>query len=263
MLDLDEEILKLACVDGEGASDTSTESSDESSTDASTQENTSTETNEEIPTEDVPEEVEIDGEKISYDDIRKFKNGYNSYAKTLNDYKELSDRSKDAIELYNYIKGNKELAQKLYEFDEELNNGGSKLDDKMPSKEKEEISNLKREINTMKIENQLNVLKAKDSSMDELQVLKIATEKNLDLETAYKVYKADNFDKELQAKLKEQSKKTTKELKDASSKTKTLITEGEQGSADVNYGLSDTELLFAKKLGMEPKEYSKWKTYKR
>ena len=213
---------------------------------------------EEVEEESVPiNEIELDGEKITLEQIKQFKQGYNSYSKQVSDYKALQDQSKDALELFNYIKGNPELAQKLYEYDAEVNSGN--LQDKLPSKEKEEINTLRREMTAIKIDAELSSIKAKDASVNEIALLQIATEKGLPLDIAYKVWKADNYDTELKSKLKEQSKSITKDLQNAKKTTKTLITEDAGKADDGTFGLSKQEIAMANKLEISLEDYSRWK----
>ena len=201
----------------------------------------------------VPQEYEIDGEKLTLDQIRQFKSGYEGYTKSINDYKTLETQSKEALELYNYLKGNKDLAQKLYEYDNELQG-------KMPSKEKDEVNSMRQELDMLRIERNLESLKSKDPEVDEISVLKIATEGKLPLDIAYKVWKADNYEASLKQKLNEQSKQITKQIETNNGVTKTLI--GDNASSknvNGNFGLSPLELAYAEKLGMSAEEYSKWK----
>ena len=252
---LKDKILLYVCIDGEDVSDTSTDVED-TGVDVSTEEEVS---EEEVDSSEVisQNEIEIDGEKLTFDQIKQFKQGYSNYSKQVNDYKALQEQSKEATDLFNYIKGNPELAQKLYEFDAELSNGD--LKDKLPSKERDEISALRREMTAMKIETELSSIKAKDSSVDEMALLQIATEKGLSLDIAYKVWKADNFDTTLKGKLKEQSKSITKDLQNAKKSTKTLITEDQGKADDGTFGLSKQEIAMASKLDISIEDYAKWK----
>ena len=127
---LKDKILLYVCIDGEDVSDTSTDVED-TGVDVSTEEEVS---EEEVDSSEVisQNEIEIDGEKLTFDQIKQFKQGYSNYSKQVNDYKALQEQSKEATDLFNYIKGNPELAQKLYEFDAELSNGD--LKDKLPDR---------------------------------------------------------------------------------------------------------------------------------
>lgn len=210
---------------------------------------------------DVSSQVEIDGEVLTFEQIKQFKQGYTGYSKQVSDYKALEAQSKEALDLYNYIKGNKDLAQKLYEFDQELNEGSIK--EKLPSPEKEAITSMQQDMNMMKIERDLGAIKAKDSSVDEMALLQIATEQRLSLDIAYKVWKADNFETSLKTKLSEQSKNITKSLQDAKTATRSLITEDSDKNADDGrFGLSEQEFKFAERMEMKPQEYAEWKSKK-
>lgn len=250
-----DEILLYVCIDGEDGGNDIDVTEDVDNAEEVTEE---VQEQEEVEDESVPiNEIELDGEKITLEQIKQFKQGYNSYSKQISDYKALQEQSKEATELFNYIKGNPALAQKLYEYDAELNDGD--LKDKLPSKEKEEINTLRREMTAIKIDAELSSIKAKDSSVDEIALLQIATEKGLPLDIAYKVWKADNYDTELKGKLKEQSKSITKNLQDAKKTTKTLIT-GDTGKADDGtFGLSKQEIAMASKLEISLEDYARWK----
>ena len=268
-----EDILLYACVDGEseGASTedshaseipeqyTSTATSDimnevnnsDVSTQNTTEQNTSTENNS-------PTEIDLDGEKISLEDIRKYKQGYDSYSKQVNQYKDLQNKSKEAIELYDYLQSNQELAKKLYEFDKELQEGNSGLKDKMPTPEKQALDSMRRDLTLMQIDAQLEKFKAQDENFDEVNVLRIATENNVNLDLAYKIWKGENAEQRIKDELDKQSKNITKSIQE-SKKTKTLITETNEGTVDDSYGLSEIEQVYAQKLGMTNQEYAKWK----
>ena len=249
-----DEILLYVCIDGE---DGDTDVTDDV-VDTPEVETEVPEQEEEVEEENVPiNEIDLDGEKITLEQIKQFKQGYNSYSKQVSDYKALQEQSKDALELFNYIKSNPELAQKLYEYDAEISSGN--LKDKLPSKEKEEISTLRREMTAIKIDAELSSIKAKDASVDEIALLQIATEKGLPLDIAYKVWKADNYDTELKSKLKEQSKSITKDLQNAKKTTKTLITEDAGKADDGTFGLSKQEIAMANKLEISLEDYSRWK----
>lgn len=249
-----ENILLYVCIDGEDSSADTADVVESTEVDTSTEVAQEVEVQEEAPLS----EVEIDGEKLTFDQIKQFKNGYNNYSKQVNDFKALQDQSKEATDLFNYIKSNPELAQKLYEFDAELNSNGD-LKDKLPSKEREEVSTLRREMTAMKIDSELASIKAKDGSVDEMALLQIATEKGLSLDVAYKVWKADNYDTMLKSKLSEQSKNITKELQNAKATTKTMITEDAGKADDGTFGLSKQEIAMATKMDISVEEYAKWK----
>lgn len=238
---LDELIKELCATEGEGSVDTTVDTG---------------EVDTQVDVSDEGGQVQTEP-TYTTEDIEKFRNGYESYNKQLEAYKQLEMQSKDALELYNYLNSNKDLAQKLYEFDKELQGG---IQDKMPSKEREEMNSLRLEVEKMKIDKELNAIKSKDSSVDELELLTIANEHKVSLDLAYKIFKGSNFEKSLKQELDKQSKNLTNQIQQNGNVTKTLISEGDKANNDnASYGLSAMEVQYAEKLGMSAEEYSKWK----
>lgn len=210
---------------------------------------------------EAPSTFNVDGKEYTPEQIRQFESAYNNYNSTMQSYKEMEAKSKEAIELYDYLKSNQELSQKLYEFEQELQNGNSDLKEKLPSKEKEDIRNLRLELQTMKIEQQMNMIKSNDPNINEAEVYDLAIKNNLDLDMAYNVWRGQNFDKYMKQELAKQSKKMTDEISKNGQITKTLIGEGDKGSPDNGtFGLSQAELDMCSKLEMLPKEYAEWKS---
>lgn len=208
--------------------------------------------------DNTPQTYEIDGEQYTLDQIKSFRQGYDSYTKVQNDYQALQQQSSEALELFNYLKSNQELSKKLYEYDQELQGG---LQNKLPSQEKEMFQNMQREINVMKIEKQLASIEAKDPNVDKVQLLTLANQNNISLDLAYNVLRGMNFENELKKSLENQSKDMTNQIQNNAKITKTLITEGDNksGGQDLNFGLSTQEVTMAEKLGMSLEEYAKWK----
>lgn len=208
--------------------------------------------------DNTPQTYEIDGEQYTLDQIKSFRQGYDSYTKVQSDYQALQQQSSEALELFNYLKSNQELSKKLYEYDQELQGG---LQNKLPSQEKEMFQNMQREINVMKIEKQLASIEAKDPNVDKVQLLTLANQNNISLDLAYNVLRGMNFENELKKSLENQSKDMTNQIQNNAKITKTLITEGDNksGGQDLNFGLSTQEVTMAEKLGMSLEEYAKWK----
>lgn len=216
-----------------------------------------TEVEENQVTEVQSEQIDTSTEpSYTLEQIESFKRGHDSYQEQLEAYKHLETSSKEAMELYNYLNSNKELAKKLYEYDMELQ--GS-IKDKMPSSEKQEVNNLKIEIEKMKIDNQLKAIKLKDSSVSEVELLKTANDCKVDLDTAYKIVVGNNFDTKLKEALEKQKTELTNQIQQNANSTRTLINESDKGNDDSTYGLTSIELKYAEKMGMKPEEYAKWK----
>lgn len=247
------DILKELCMT-EDVSDTS-DVSDTTSTDSGSQEGSSQETIQEPEVQE--SSYEIDGQSYSLDDIKNFKQSHESFMEQNAQYQRLQEESKEALELFNYLKGNEQLAKKMYEYDMELQGG---LKDKMPSKESEMIRDMQTKINVMQIEKQLSDIKTKDSSVNEVQLLSIANQNNISLDLAYNVWRGMNYETQLKQSLEKQSKDLTNQIQNNAKVTKTMITESDNKPTDSTYGLSEVQLAMAQKLDMSPEEYAKWRS---
>lgn len=201
-------------------------------------------------------EIDIDGEKYSIDDVKSWKTSNmasSDYLEKVNALEREKEQHRDALELFSYMKERPDLVKKLYELDAEAPKVKT-IDPQMS-----EIGSLKTEIAKMKIEKELEILKIREPEVNEMEVLKLAVDNRVDISTATTMWKGKNFDKILQSKLKEQSKNLAKEISTNNSATKSLIKKGDGVSNTGDSGLSEMELMFAKKMDMTPEEYKRWK----
>lgn len=201
-------------------------------------------------------EIDIDGEKYSLDDVKSWKTSSitsKEYLDKVNQFETEKERYREAVELFEYMQGRPELVKKLYELDKEAPKVNS-IDPQMSM-----VNDLKTEIMKMKIEKELDILKIKEPEIDDMAVLKLAVDKKVDINTAATMWKGQNMDNILKKKLKEQSKNITQEISKNKESTKSLIKNGDGIATSEDLGLSDLELMMAKKLGMEAAEYKKWK----
>lgn len=223
-----------------------TEGIDETSTDNTTEENSG---------------IEIDGEFYTLDQIKEFRKGYlrqSDFTRKTQELARQREELKDALEVYEYLKQNPHLASRLVDDDSD----GSKnfIPNKNPNIPKiidDETRQLKSEIWAIKIDRDLERLKAKDPDLDEIAVLNIANENNITLDKAYAMWRGSNVEKLIQKELK----KVTEKIKKNGEMTGTMMNPSD-GKPDKTYGLTDVELEWARKLDMTPQEYAKYKTYK-
>lgn len=204
--------------------------------------------------QDTPQYINLDGEQLTLEQIKEFKQGYlrqSDYTKKTQILAQERERLKEAVELYEYLQNNPEIAQKLVEEDTGVKNIA-------PTQENQMLKDLSYKIATIELDAQLNNLKAKDPDLDEIELLTIANQRGVNLDDAYNIYRGLNFDKILEKKLKEQSANLTKQIQQNGNVTKTLISDADKANKNANYGLSDAQLNMAKKLGMTPEEYAKW-----
>lgn len=208
---------------------------------------------EESVAEETPQEFEIDGEKLTLDQLREFKKGYmrqSDYTKKTQRIAQEKEENREARELYDFLKQNPEIAKKLAELAPEQAERAQKI-------VSPEIQDIKMQLATMEIDTALEKIKSRDKDVDEMAVLNIAIEENISVEKAYKQWKGENFDNLLKKKLEEQSKNLTKKIQTNKEKTQTLISP--KAKPIDNFGLSDKEIEMASKLGMDMKEYAQWK----
>lgn len=252
MSNINYDLIKLLCIDGEGdMGDTST---------PEVQDTPDVQT----PEPETPSSYNIDGVEYTAEQIKQFESGYNNYTNTMKNYQDLEAKSREAIELYEYLQQNTELSKKLYEFEQEMYGGQAQLQDKVPTKEKETMRKLQLEVQTMKIEKEMNTIKSKDPNVDETAIYDIAIKNNLDLNMAYDIWRGRNYDKYVKAELNKQSKDLTQQIAKNGQVTKTLMSESDVNAPDNgSFGLSQAELDMCKKLEMTPQDYSEWKTKQR
>lgn len=230
-------------------------------TEDNTQENVEEQIEEKVE-EETPtalSEIDLDGEKLTLDQIRELKKNnmaFSDYYEKYERLQALEREQSEAIELYKYLQSKPELVEQLYKQDQGLTERGVKI----PTEYENRIQEVETKFRRMEIETALNSIKAKDSSVNELELLQTANNNKCSIETAYNIWKGENFDKLLETKLKEQSKSISKKIQQNADVTKTIINDGDgQEKNDGKFGLTDVEIAFARKIGLSAEEYSKWK----
>lgn len=214
----------------------------------------------ETPPEQVPEpvsEFDIDGEKFTLDQIKEFRKGYLRQSDYTRKTQEISAQRKEheqALEVYNYLKNNPEVAQKLAEYSPENKPMAESLSPAM-----QKVEALEMQFKTLELEKQLESITTKDKDVNEVELLTIAKQARCDINTAYNIWRGQNVDKILAKRLAEQSKQMTEQIQKNSGITKTLITPGDKQNNNASFGLTPIELSMAEKLNMTPEEYAKWK----
>lgn len=210
---------------------------------------------------DVLNEIDIDGEKYTLDQIKSFKQNSITAQEYLSMREEIQkerDMNKDAFELFNYLKSKPELTQKLYEFDSTLEQ--NMKSNSVNSETENRIQELEIKIRRDEIERSLQSITSKDKDVNEIELLKVATENNVSVEQAYNIWRGQNFDKILEKRLNETKKTMSDSLKKNNEVTKTIISNGDKkNDTSATFGLTDLELKFAEKVGMTPSEYAKYK----
>lgn len=200
-------------------------------------------------------EYDIDGEKFTLEQLREFKQGHmrqSDYTKKTQEVSNFRKENQEAIELYNFIRDNPEMARKLAEFSQEEGAQSPGVTD--PT-----IQNMQTELFSMKLQTQLTNITAKDSMVNDIDLLTICAERGCDADEAYTIWRGQNFDKIMEKKMAEKSAKLTEDIKKNGIVTKTLASGGKITNTDATTQLSQAELDYCAKADIEPAEYLKWK----
>lgn len=212
-------------------------------------------TTEEATTE-VPtiNEIDINGQKVSLDEVRQ---GYIRQQDYIAKQQQLDAKLKEAeqsLQLVDYLRKNPQIAQRLYE------------DEKAPSVVQtvnpamQEIENLKRELFQDKLNNTITNLKGKYSDFNEVEVMNKAVSMGVtDLEFVYNAMRGQNLDNIIAQRVKEELAKATEQINKNASATRTLVGSGQEPQATTTHNLLPQEMRVADMMGISYEEYAKYK----
>lgn len=212
-------------------------------------------TTEEVTTE-VPtiSEIDINGQKVSLDEVRQ---GYIRQQDYIAKQQQLDAKLKEAeqsLQLVDYLRKNPQIAQRLYE------------DEKAPSVVQtvnpamQEIENLKRELFQDKLNNTITNLKGKYSDFNEVEVMNKAVSMGVtDLEFVYNAMRGQNLDNIIAQRVKEELAKATEQINKNASATRTLVGNGQEPQATTTHNLLPQEMRVADMMGISYEEYAKYK----
>lgn len=207
------------------------------------------------------DEIELDGEKFTYDQIREMQRGnlrQSDYTKKTQELANERKQNGEALEFYNYFKKNPELLSKLADAEKELGLKGTDYSNKLDPVQ-QEIKDLKNQMAIRDINSQLDAILSKDKTVKDVDLLNIANQYNVPVNTAYEIYRGQNFDK-LTKNLKQEAKKEVSEqLKSNADITNSAIAKGDGKNIKGTFGLTETEIAFAKRVNMSNEEYAKYK----
>lgn len=217
--------------------------------------------------EPIPEqldEIELDGEKITYDQIREFRKGslrQSDYTKKTQELSKMRKELSEAEEFYNYFKENPELLKAMAEKEQEL---GLKNNDNIKKLDpvQQEINDLKQQYALDKINRDLDAIINSDKTVSDVEILETATKYNVDVNTAYNIWRGQNIDKIIRQKEIEAKKQVATDLKNNSALTSTLIKGTDPNNSKGTFGLSPEEIAMANRVGMSLEEYSQFKNEK-
>ena len=199
-------------------------------------------------------EVEIDGQKLTLDEL---KNGYlrqSDYTKKTQELSKQRKEAEEAVKFYDDLKKNPQMVRQIKEHQPVP----ATLD---PATSK--IIELENKMYEMMLEKEIETLQSKYSDFEVREVLEMAQKKEItNLEDAYLLVRSRKQPSVDEKTLKEQLKKEVRaELERELKETKTIISSQVDSKPVVSKDpeLSPGELKVAKHMGMSPKEYAKWR----
>lgn len=212
--------------------------------------------------EDVPEEDEaptsyiIDGEEVSIDQIKEWKNAglrQSDYTRKTQELASERNRLKDAQTLYDYLKGNPNIVEALRQVETNPN-----IQRTLPSAEKDALQKMQVELQTLKIDNQIKDLHNRYGDFDENKLFQTATERNImDLEVVLQsMLYSQGTNK---AAIEEAKKQLREELEANKEGTKTTVKKGKPKSQPKKAKYTQQEQRVAEGLGMTIEDYLKWR----
>lgn len=211
----------------------------------------------EVETKEEEQFVEIDGEKLTIDEL---KNGYlrqSDYTKKTQEVAKNRKENEEALNLYNTLKQNPNIVQQLQQNIEVP----KQLD---PTQAK--IYELEQKMYDMVLEKEIDSLQKKYKDFEVREVLELASEKEMsNLEDAYLLLKStktitsngNGIDVEA---MKESLRSEILEELKSKDNTKSIITpNGGQVPEVKEVHYTQSEMKVAQSMGMDIKEYIKWR----
>ena len=193
--------------------------------------------------------IEIEGiGKVSVDDIKEWKQGYlrqSDYTKKTQSLASQRQEYEDAINLYNYLKANPDLAMRLQDDNYDGNAQAQQFTEKL-NPFYQRLESLEQQLINQQLDKEINDLKTKYPDFNEVEVLNEANRRGVtDLEFVYKAMSNKNADgvrKQIEEEVRQQ---ILKELQENNTSTQTIIS-GSDKPPMKNYNLSPQETSVAK-----------------
>lgn len=212
----------------------------------------------EEPTEEPKvEEYDINGSKVTIDELRT---GYLRQQDYLSRQAELEAARKEnesALELVNYLKANPHIAQKLIEEQGEVKPVQNIV--KGNDETSKRLDEIERRYFVDSLNSNITNLKNKYNDFNEVDVLKKAQELGTtNLEFVYHGMRGANLDNIIAQKVNEKLAQATTDMQKNTQKTRTVIG-GVSTPVDTTNGLTQQELRVAEMMGMTAEEYAKYK----
>lgn len=218
------------------------------------------------PSNTTPTEIEIDGVKVSLDEL---KNGYmrqSDYTKKTQEISKKAREAEQALQLMQHLESNPEVAQQLAQ--------QFQLPTIDPNQK--QLIELQNQNMELLIRNELRDLKDKYGEFNEIELLNVARDEQIsNLDTAYQVLQArkgggaskpqemdvESLREQIKQELLAELKKTEEQQVD----TSTIIQSGGDVAPvrDTAPQLSPQEQKVARAMGMKIEEYAKWRDIKK
>lgn len=205
--------------------------------------------------EESPTTFNIDGEDITIDQIKEWRNSglrQSDYTRKTQELARQRAELNDAVQTYNYLKEHPYITEsiKKAEANPQFNNIA-------PSAERDAIRDLQYQMSSMKVDNQLQELHNKYGDFDEEQLFGAATNaKTNDLEL---VLKSLMYDKKPSTSAIEEAKEQLKKELEKDRDVVSTTIENKASKTKRTPKLTNEELRVAEEFGMDPREYAKWK----
>lgn len=219
------------------------------------------------PEEPIIEKIKIGEEEFTPEEVAEWRQGYlrqSDYTKKTQDVANQRKELQEAVELYEYLKANPDVAKRMVEEGNDSDEGKKAYSKVDPVNNKVKI--LEQQIREMSLKMEVSRLENKYKDFEIMEVAKVATDAGItDLEKAYKLWKAEKTPEtpkqvDRKALEKEIRAKILKEMKEESTISRTIIDSKATTPPSVpqEYQMSAAEMKVANAFGMDAKSYSKW-----
>lgn len=203
-------------------------------------------------------EFEIDGiGKVTADEIKEWKLGHmrqSDYTRKTQDIARQRNESKDAIEVYTFLKQNPAIAQALADGDATALRGTT-IANKMVGNPQLEDVNYR--LASIELDGKLNTLKAKYKDFNEVEVLTEADRLGIaDLEFVYNGLRGSKVDGLKESLTKQIENELTERIRKNGIDTQTIISPND-ATATTNHGLTPEQIAIATKMKLTPEQYAR------
>jgi hypothetical protein len=209
----------------------------------------------------VSNEIEIEGfGKVKIDELKEWKSGYmrqSDYTRKTQELAKSRNEQKEALEIYNYLKNNPQVAQAISQGDVSAVQNNPMFSGLNPYSSQIEDLNMK--LAGIELDNMISGLKNRYNDFNEVEVLQEADRLGVtDLEFVYNALQGKKLPTLKEQLTKEIERSITDKIKQNGLGTQSIINTND-ASAVAGNGLSDIEVAIAKKMGLSPEAYAKGK----